>query len=80
MRFVGSDLIKLYIINLFVVNNIYIQQEPIQYDIKQYKAHITPLIKLVRCLYIRHKKKPSKRLEIDCNKKALIYTNKKNPQ
>jgi len=34
-------------------------------------------INLVKYLYIRHKKKPCKRLEIDYNKKALIYTNKK---
>jgi len=49
----------------------------IQCILRQYKAYIIPLINLLRCLYISNKKKPTKRLKIDCNKKALIYTNKK---
>ena len=55
----------------------YVLLKATQCILRQYKAYITPLINLVRCLYIRHKKKPTKRLKIDCNKKALIYANKK---
>ena len=50
----------------------YVLLKAIQCILRRLDAHITPLINLVRCLYIRYKKKPSKRLEIDCNKKALI--------